>query len=153
MLVPIEQMRIAFINPATAAPFSKKAFMRIFREELEQGRMKLRTLIATKYVDALRKGAPWAIKAGLRQRFGWSLEGGSPLTVIEDAIEGARAKGIEVSFCLPEPQPIAPPVDIIPPAYADAKPDPSRPALPPPPERRRGPLGWLEERPGSGQDW
>jgi hypothetical protein len=82
----------------------------------------------------------------LRNRFGWTFEGAPPPPVIEDA----STLELQITFVMPsarEPEP--PPIDVTPSPY-DAKPaDLSKPALPPPPERRRGPLDWLEE-PGQG---
>jgi hypothetical protein len=65
----------------------------------------------------------------------------------------AAVDGIAISFVTPQHKLSPSPVDTSPSPYAGQKPDLSRPALAPPPERRRGPLGWLEEGPAKPGDW
>ena len=65
-----------------------------------------------------------------------------------NAANNGQLEAMRIEFVLPEPQE-PPPVDVTP----EPQPDYSKPALPPPPERRRGPRGlWLEEAPGKA-DW
>jgi hypothetical protein len=56
---------------------------------------------------------------------------------------------LQINFVVPSRKQEPPPVDVTP----QGPPDYSRPALPPPPERKRGPLGWLEEKPPGKADW
>jgi transposase-like protein len=51
-------------------------------------------------------------------------------------------EGLRIEFVIPGRKEEPPPIDVTP----KGPPDYSKPALPLPPERRRGPLGWLEER-------
>jgi hypothetical protein len=84
---------------------------------------------------------------GLYPKDGVTVKVGAPGNDVDE---------IAITFVTPAAKlnPFQPPVDVTPPSpYADAKPDLSRPAIAPPPERRRGPLGWLEEGPAKPGDW
>jgi hypothetical protein len=59
----------------------------------------------------------------------------------------------EMKITLVMPTAKEPPIDVTPDPYASQPADLSKPALPPPPKRKRGPLGWLEEKPPKGTDW
>jgi hypothetical protein len=139
-----DEMRQIVLNPHTDRPIAKATFARVFKRELAEGGARLKQLISSKYYEALHDGRDWAIRAGLKNRFGWVFEGQQPPPVL-DAVEGTPS--INVTFHLPsrkgEPPP---PLDVTPQA-PQRPPDYSKPALPPPPERRRGPLSWIEERP------
>jgi hypothetical protein len=62
---------------------------------------------------------------------------------------GDQPDFLQINFVVPSRKQGPPPVDVTPvdAPTAQGPPDYSRPALPAPPERRRGPLGWLEEKP------
>jgi hypothetical protein len=70
-------------------------------------------------------------------------------------LPGNNVDEIQITF-VPGPRQRGEVVDVTPPApapYQNAQPDLSRPAIAPPPERRRGPLGlWTEEKP-TGTSW
>jgi hypothetical protein len=89
---------------------------------------------------------PWAIRAALRNRFGWIFEGQQtpPQLLVEDF---ASSEEIQIRFVTPTKRE---PIDITPPApdpYAGQQPDYSKPALPSPPQRERTPFGALFEKP------
>jgi hypothetical protein len=74
---------------------------------------------------------------------------GTPSVLLNVGAEGeATEKTIAVSFILPSKQPEAP-IDLTPSDPVDYR----QPRLEPPPERRRGPIGWLEEKPADKGDW
>jgi transposase-like protein len=64
---------------------------------------------------------------------------------------GDQPEMLQINFVVPSRNEGPPPVDVTP----QPQPDYSRPALPPPPERQRGPLGWLDEarNPPKPTDW
>jgi hypothetical protein len=147
-----EEMRLGIRNQATGEAISKTCFAKAFQRELKEGQARLKSLLTTKYYQHLAQGREWAIRAGLRNRFGWTFEGTPPAPVLE-ASDGIPA--MQINFVLPSRKegPPAPPIDVTPDPYAGQPADLSKPALPPPPERRRGPLGlWTEEKP-KGTDW
>jgi hypothetical protein len=142
-----DEMRIGIRNPATNAAISKTCFAKVFQQELAEGPSHLKRIVTSKYYSALGKGEPWAIKLGLRNRFRWALEsGGEP----DNAVGDGDVPSLNVTFVLPDRRkPEPPPLDVTP----QSAPDYSRKALPAPPERVRGPLGWLEERPPGKDGW
>src|SRR6516225_10180111 len=62
---------------------------------------------------------------------------------------GDQPDFLQINFVVPSRKEEPPPVDVTP----QGPPDYSRPALSPPPERKRRPLGWLEEKPPGKADW
>jgi hypothetical protein len=101
-----------------------------FKEEIETGHAALKELIARKYMEALNAGEVWAVRLGLKNRFGWVSADSSAtppeLRADKDGI------AINVSFVAPPqkqlPEPVGPPpIDVTPPAdvYANQPPDPS----------------------------
>jgi hypothetical protein len=143
-----EEIRLLVHNPHTGEPIAKTTFAKAFRKELREGGPKLKSLISSRYYQALAEGRDWAIRAGLKNRFGWVFEG-QPAPSPAQLAEG-ETPPLQVTFVLPSGRNMdAQPVDVTP----EPPPDYSRKALPPPPERRRGPLGWLEEKPPEPTDW
>jgi hypothetical protein len=135
-----EELRKLIVNPRTNRPIAKSSFSRIFAQELEQARGKLKELVASGFYRALANGEAWALRLALKNVFHWSLENNTAMPAMD--VEDQQQKKIEVVFCTPDPKPLPPPqpVDVTP----EAKPDYSRPALPAPREWRQHPLGWLE---------
>jgi hypothetical protein len=95
----------------------------------------LKELIANKYFQKLEAGADWAIRAGLRQRFGWTFEGSQPPL---PEVMGSFADSPEIKIVF-HPGPGRPEFDITPPPkpappspYEGQAPDLSKPALEPP---------------------
>jgi hypothetical protein len=57
---------------------------------------------------------------------------------------------LQIAFVMPTAKEESPPIDVTPSPYDGQAADLSKPALPPPPERKPGPRGlWLEEPPTS----
>jgi hypothetical protein len=57
-----EEIRLLVINPTTGEPITKTTLSRAFRRELTNGKAKLKSLVATPFYEALRRGDPWAGK-------------------------------------------------------------------------------------------
>jgi hypothetical protein len=140
-----DEMRQIVRNPDTGQPIAKATFARVFRRELAEGGARLKQLISSKYYDALREGRDWAIRAGLRNRFGWTFEGPSPPDPdVIGAIEGDQQ--IQITFVVPSRKEKPPIIDAERSAYpSDAKPDYGRPALEPPRPRQRTDYGIVEQ--------
>jgi hypothetical protein len=77
-----DEMRQIVRNPNTDQPIAKATFARVFRRELAEGGARLKQLISSKYYEALREGRDWAIRAGLKNRFGWSMASSAGLVRI-----------------------------------------------------------------------
>jgi hypothetical protein len=122
------EMALLFRNPHTGEPFSTNSFVRLFRRELQDGRVALKALITSKWHEALNAGAPWAIRCGLRNNLGYVLEGSQPIPVLDE--RSAMERALNVTFVVPPPEqlPAPPVVDITP----EQKPDYAKPALEPP---------------------
>jgi hypothetical protein len=130
--VPTDVLRLAFINPKTNKPFSKKHFFTLFADELKHGAFRLKALIANGWYNALEQQQPWAIKIGLRNNFGLALEGGNTPMPVEDFSSFASDDTIKIRFVFPDkPEP----VDITPapqPNPYAGQPASDAPALEPP---------------------
>jgi hypothetical protein len=135
-----EEMRKLVINPITGRPICKTSFARIFAQELEQARAKLKQLVGRGFYLALQSGQPWALRLAMKNVFHWSLEG--HLMPVLDG-EDQQQRRIEVVFCTPDPAPLQTPqpLDVAP----QPQPDYSKPALPPPRPRANTPFGWMEQ--------
>jgi hypothetical protein len=127
-----DEMRQIVRNPHTGQPIAKATFARVFRRELAEGGARLKQLISSKYYEALREGRDWAIRADLRNRFGWVFEGAVP----PPDSSGSFTNGddtIKITFVTPDQRE---PIDITPPSppspYQQAEPDYSKPAIEPP---------------------
>jgi hypothetical protein len=149
-----DEIRLCIINPHNGEAIAKSTLSRAFKKELAHSAAALKELIANKYFQKLEAGADWAIRAGLRQRFGWTFEGSQPPP--PEAISNfASDDMIKISFVYPD----KPVVDVTPPAppadpYVGRAPDPNATALPAPTTRNVStPFGnWRVERPTK-DDW
>jgi hypothetical protein len=128
--------------------------IRKFQHELHTARPKLKSLIQTKYLAQLQGNRWEAIRWGLAHLAGFTEDAAHPSMATTLSIEGdgPDVPSIQVTFVNPTPKPEDQIVDVTP--QPEAKPNYSLPAIAPPPQRRRGPLGWLEEPPKDGnKDW
>jgi hypothetical protein len=132
-----DEIRKLVINKRTGRPICKTSFSRIFAQELEQARAKLKALVSSGFHAALQAGEPWALRLAMKNIYHWSLENNTALPIPDGE---DRQRTISVVFCPPEPSAKPQAIDVTP----QPQPDYSRPALPAPPERRQHPLGWLE---------
>jgi hypothetical protein len=135
-------------NPHTGEALSLKVFDKVFKDEMQQGGANLKGTIATQYAKALEAGKEFAVRLGLRNKFGWVNEGSQPppALLIEN---NTGTEEIQIRF-FPGPGNKPEPVDITPPApdpYANQQPDPSLPQIEPPRERTRTPFGAIHEEP------
>jgi hypothetical protein len=134
-----DEIRLVVINPHSQEPIAKTTLHRAFKKELAHSAAALKELIANKYFEKLEAGVDWAIRAGLRQRFGWTFEGSQP--PLPDVISGSFADTPEIKIVF-HPGPGQPEFDITPPKpapqpnpYSNAAPDLSKPAIEPPSHR------------------
>jgi hypothetical protein len=159
-----DEIRLCIINPHNGEAIAKSTLARAFRKELAHSAAALKELIASKYFEKLEAGADWAIRAGLRQRFGWTFEGSQP--PLPGVIDGSFADTPEIKIVF-HAGPGRPEIDLTPPKpappppnpYQDAAPDLSKPALEPPRPRFETGTGAVYEAPKSifdrpgGKDW
>jgi hypothetical protein len=94
----VDEIRQVVLNPFTGLPLTKKAMYRHFRRESGEGPPLLKQLIAERYMSHLREGWEYAVRLGLKNRYGWSTEGAPPppsvLGIVHDAEqEGGIAAG------------------------------------------------------------
>jgi hypothetical protein len=153
MHVNWDEIRKLIVNPETQRPIPKTTLNRRFRHELDIGSVTLKELIASKFVAALERNEPWAVKWGLRNRYHWVGEGSA--TVPVEVGEPSDMPNIQVTFVVPERQPEAALIDATPDTnpYQGAEPDYGRPAIEGPRPRERTPTGAVYERPRGGSDW
>jgi hypothetical protein len=128
---------------------SKITLHRHFKAELETGNVTLKELIARKFVDALEAGEGWAIRLGLKNKMKWAIGDNATLPP-EMLFEGTGEPEMRINFVLPSRKEEPPVVDVSP----QPEPDYSRPALPPPRERKvdtpfgtwrtSDPNGWMK---------
>jgi hypothetical protein len=133
-----DEMRKLIINKKTGQPIAKTSFARIFAQELEQARAKLKALISSGFHDALQAREPWALRLAMKNVYHWSLENNTTLPLLDGE---ERQRTLKIVFCSPEPSAKPPPIDVSP----QPQPDYSKPALPPPRSRVRTPFGWMEQ--------
>jgi hypothetical protein len=145
-----EELRLLVLHQDTGLPVTKTTLHKHFKRELSEGGARVKALIGQKYVEAVQRGEAWAIRLGLRNRYGWSFEGGQPLAVPDDV--AMEVRDIGVRFILPpkREEQAAAPIDVTPSPYEGQPADLSRPALPKPPQRVRTATGALWEERGKG---
>jgi hypothetical protein len=114
------------IDERTGKSIARATLARKFKDELAQGKPKLKSLIQTKYLQRLNAGDWNAISFGMRHIAGY-------------------LEAIDPRYMLPSRR-------NEPPEPLDMTPDYSKPALPPPPERDQTPFG-IVERPSGPKDW
>jgi hypothetical protein len=155
----VDEIRQVVLNPLTGLPLTKKAMYRHFRRELEEGPPLLKQLIAEKYMAHLREGREYAVRLGLKNRYGWSTEGAPPppsvLGIVHDEQPTMRIEFVAPRKA-PESESPPPVIDAVPSGPADY----SLKAIEPPRPRRRTEFGAVYEQPkGSifdrpdGKDW
>jgi hypothetical protein len=137
-----EELRSLVLHQDTGKPITKVCLHHHFKRELADGSAKVKALIGERFMQAVDRGEPWALRLGMRNRYGWvGAEGNQPLPV-EDFSSFASDDLIKIKFVYPtdEPEPvdITPPPKPVPPAtnpYSNAAPDLSKPAIEPPSHR------------------
>jgi hypothetical protein len=94
-----DEMRLLVINPRTGKPISKETLGKAFAAELAVGKVRLKQLISTKYLERLNAGDTQAIQFGFRHIFGW------PEQAPNRGSDGAHRDGntsIKISFVPPK---------------------------------------------------
>jgi hypothetical protein len=137
-----DQIRQLIINPRTQEPITNATLNRYFKRELAAGGAMLKRLAASKYFEASRDGEAWAVRMAMRNRFGWVVEGSTPVPA--ETLGPAPDQNIQITFVVPSKQ--QEPVEISPPA-ASGTPDYSLPAIEGPRPRARTPFGAVWEQP------
>jgi hypothetical protein len=141
-----EEIRQAVRNPATNEAIGKNAFLKAFRAELAEGYSRVKGLIAGKFIEHLREGREYAVRAGLRNRFGFIFEGQQvPPQLLIDGNSGTEE--VRITFVSPTRKE---PIDITSPApspYAGQPADPTLPQIEPPRPRTATATGAIVEEP------
>src|SRR6516225_5572423 len=100
----VDEIRQVVLNPLTGLPLTKTAMYRHFRRELQDGPPAFKQLIAEKYMAHLREGREYAVRLGLKNRYGWSTEGSPPppsvLGIIHD-----QEPTMKIEFVMPSKKP------------------------------------------------
>jgi hypothetical protein len=114
-----------------------------FKHEMANGSALLHSLVASKFHDAIDKGAPWALMMALRNLPGYRFDRYDK-GVLPFAPGNDEPTDIRISFVCPSKR--AEPIDVMPPSPypPDAPADYSKPALPVPPERIKTEFGIVE---------
>jgi hypothetical protein len=94
-----EEIRQLVVNPQTGEPITKTTLARAFKRELADGKAKLKSLVATRFYEALRRGDPWAVQMGLKTQFDWKPDGAGGFIMPPDP-EGER-RAMRIEFVLP----------------------------------------------------
>jgi hypothetical protein len=147
-----DEIRLCIINPHNSEAIAKSTLARAFRKDLARSSAAFKELVANKYFEKLEAGADWAIRAGLRQRFGWTFEGSQP--PLPGVVDGSFADTPEIKIVFYD-GPGKPEFDITPPKptppatnpYSNAAPDLSRPAIEGPRPRFETDTGAVYEAP------
>jgi hypothetical protein len=141
------EIQSLIINPTTGNPICKDTLSRYFRRELQTGNIQLKRLGIAKYHEALRKGAPYAVRLFMRNKLGWISEGTTPVPI--EVTGELKNEGIQIRFIAgPGSQPQPSPLDVTPapaPSPYEGQPaDLSRPAIEAPRERQETKYGTYE---------
>jgi hypothetical protein len=91
------------INPTTDEPITKTTLARAFKRELADGKAKLKSIIATRFYEALERGDSWATQMGLKTQFGWKPDGNGGFIMPPDPGDGRRPT-LNVVFVKPDPK-------------------------------------------------
>jgi hypothetical protein len=135
-----DEIAAVIIDERRNKPISRITLARHFKDELAQGKPRLKTLIQTRYLERLNAGDWQAISFGMRHIAGY-FEAINPSLASYALVEGEKdTPTINVSFVLPSKKPEQPPLDLQPSAPIDH----TQPRLPPPPERQQTPFGIVE---------
>lgn len=94
-----EEIRRLVINPQTGRPITKTTLSRAFKAELADGKAKLKSIVATRFYEALHRGEPWAVQMGLKTQFGWKPDGQGGLISPPEAAVSDNT--VRVEFVLP----------------------------------------------------
>jgi hypothetical protein len=92
-----EEIRRLVINPTTGEPITKTTLARAFKRELADGKAKLKSIIATRFYEALERGDSWATQMGLKTQFGWKPDGNGGFLMPPDP-NGVASSTIRVKF-------------------------------------------------------
>jgi hypothetical protein len=98
-----EEIRQLVINPLTDQPITKTTLARVFKRELADGKAKLKSIIATRFYEALERGDSWATQMGLKTQFGWKPDGNGGFLMPPDPGDGPRPT-LNVVFVKPDPK-------------------------------------------------
>ena len=98
-----EEIRLLVVNPQTGEPITKTTLARAFKRELTNGKAKLKSLVATRFYEALRRGDAWAVQMGLKTQFGWKPDGAGGVIMPLD-LEGERPE-MKIVFVVPTAKP------------------------------------------------
>src|SRR5262249_51077286 len=123
-----DKIRLLVLNPANNKPVCKEILNRAFKRELQVGSTKLKELIASAYITALRNGESWAVRLSLKNKFCWSI--GDNGTLPAEMLEDNSTPEMQITFVVPKKDEQL--VDITPPTpspYEGQAPHLSRPAL------------------------
>ena len=145
-----EEIRQLVINPTTGEPITKTTLARAFKRELADGKAKLKSIIATRFYEALERGDSWAVQMGLKTQFGWKPDGNGGFLMPPDPGDGPRSS-IRVEFIKPDPRMIEDDGPVVEhEARHDEGPRPGQRLLPSPSQQ---PLPDLSKRNGGGGSW
>jgi hypothetical protein len=96
-----EEIRQLVINPQTGERITKTTLARAFRRELAEGKAKLKSMVATRYYEALGRGDAWATRLGLASQFGWTPDSTGNFVLPPDP--NGPTTTIHVAFVKPGP--------------------------------------------------
>jgi hypothetical protein len=147
MRMSIDEMRLGIRNSYTGAALSKPTFMKAFKHEISEGPARLKGLASSRFYRCLDDAQPWAIRAALRNRFGWTFEGSIAPPMMDESF--ASTPEMRITFVSPTRRE---PIDITPPApdpaaspYEGRPADPALPQIEPPRPRERTDFGIVEQ--------
>jgi hypothetical protein len=112
--------------------------------------------VATKFRDAIKAGAPWALMMALRNMPRWRWDRYDKQTGMPAVADAGEPSTIKVQFVVPskrpeEPEP-PPSIDLTP-QGPQPQPNYDLKVLPKPSPRIETPFGWLEQRNDKGKGW
>jgi hypothetical protein len=91
-----EQVASVIINKQTGKPISKRTLQKAFKTELATAATKMKSVVMSKFYQALLRGEQWAISFGLRNFVG-IRDSDLTFSFSSDAAS-AESEGIEISF-------------------------------------------------------
>jgi hypothetical protein len=154
-----EELRLLVLHDGK--PITKACLHHHFKRELADGGAKVKALIGGRFMQAVDRGEPWALRLGMRNRYGWvGAEGNQPLP----EIMGSFADSPEIKIVF-HPGPGRPELDLsaskpTPPNPYDGAPPTTAPQIEPPRPRYETPSGAVYQAPRgsifdrpSGKDW
>lgn len=93
-----DEMCLLIINPTTGRPVSKETLGKYFPDELANGKAKLKSVVTSRWMDAIGRGEQWAVQFALRHVCGYKEDA---MGIRASTSEGGNGNALTLEFVLP----------------------------------------------------